>query len=289
MNQQILSFQDIVNLYKAGKVNDAYNNLNNYLVYNSQDSKPINLLSQIKEDILKSNLKKIDEAIERVEWLWKEKKYNELLNAYLEIKKFAPDYEKLEQLIKKAYNAYTKQLENQNEEQFLRIKQIVTTNLQNKEYKQAIEFLEKTIASSKDPDPAYKQLVIDVKRTIIDEKLKTNAKYLKSSEIPKVYEFLKNLYDFEPSFPKIQKMLIEQHKKLDQYYKNKKFVFEKDSERQIKILFNTKEFEKCIQTCDELLRTTFFNKTAIKYRAKAEKGLIDENFKTAYQKIKVEA
>jgi hypothetical protein len=109
------------------------------------------------------------------------------------------------------------------------------------------------------------------------------------NEIPKVYEFLKNLYDFEPSFPKIQKMLIEQHKKLDQYYKNKKFVFEKDSERQIKILFNTKEFEKCIQTCDELLRTTFFNKTAIKYRAKAEEGLIDQNFKTAYQKIKVEA
>ncbi len=289
MNQEILSFENITNIYKTGRINDAYNALNNYLIYNTQDNNAINLLNKIKREILSNNLKKIDEAIMRVEHLWKEKKYKELLNAYLEIKKFAPDYEKLEQLNKKAYNLYTKQLEKENEDQFLNIKQTVITNIQNKQYKQALEFLEHTISASKDPNPAFKQLVTEVKRTIIDDKLKSNSKYLNSSDIPKIFEFLKNLYDFDPTYPKIQKLLVDSQKKLIDYYKNKKVVFEKDSERQIKILFNTNEYKKCLQSCNELLRSTIYNKIGIKYKQKAEKAIINDNFKTAYQKIKTNA
>lgn len=276
--------ESIKQLYKAGKINECYSALQNYLIYNPKDLTAIKLLQKVKTEILKANITKIEEAIKRFDHLWKQKKYPELLQAYLEIQKFAPDYKPLQKKIEKVYKILQKSSQNEYLNQFNEINQIVKVKISNNELLESIKFVEH--AFIKNPNnPLIKKLVLDTKRKVIDIKLNQNKSSIKGNNIPKIYDFIKSLYELEPTYEKIQKMLIKYHSLLKKYYENQKYVFEKDAMLQIKVLYNKNEYQKCLQACNELIRTTVYNKFAFKYKKKAEQGIINENFATSYQKL----
>jgi tetratricopeptide (TPR) repeat protein len=283
-NNQILSFQQIKALYKAGQVMPAYNALEKYLLSNGQDQSAIRLLNKIKSQILQENIKKINQAIHRFDYLYNEKKYKEILSAYLQIQKYAPDYIVLQKKIEKVYNLVLKDKNDSDNQEYQRIKLVVKSKLANNEFEASIHFIEQSIQANPNNVLTHK-LLIETKRQIIDCKLKVNKKSLKQLDIPKVYDFIKSLYDLEPTYPKIQKLLIQKHNTLKEYFKNKKLAFQQDSVRQIKVLYNTKEFKKCIQACDELIRTNTYDATAFKYKKKAQQALVGRNFTVAYQKL----
>jgi len=284
MTLPVLTFDQIKKLYQAGETHQAYSALEKYLVSNNQDSKAFKLLQSIKKDLLKKNIEKINQAIQRFDYLEQQQKYQELLTAYLEIQKFAPDYIPLQNKIQKIYQIILKDQNNTQNQEFQKIQQLVETKLANQEFTETITFLEQTINQDSN-NILLRKLLIETKRQIIDHKLLTNKSNFNTQSIPKIYDFIKTLYNFEPTYPKIQKLLISYHSKLKLYYQNQKLVFEKDAVRQIKVLFNQQEYQKCLQACQELLRTTFYNQTALKYRKKAQSAIIGQNFREAYAKI----
>ena len=284
MNTQIYSFDNILKLYKANNFNECFNALQFYLTHNPKDLKAIKLLQKVKKQILKTNIAKIEEAIKRFDHLWKQKKYPELLQAYLEIQKFAPDYIPLQKKIEKVYKLLQKNNQDQNYLEFKKIKDVVEVKISNNELTDSIKFVEE--AFLKNPNnPLVKKLVLETKRNTIDIKLKQNRKAIKQGNIPKIYDFIKSLYELEPTYYKIQTLLVKYHGLLRKYYENQKYVYLKDSMQQIKVLYNKSEFQKCLQASNELLRTTVYNNFANKYKIKAENAIVDENFKTSYQKL----
>jgi len=284
MNTQIYSFDNILKLYKANNFNECFNALQFYLTHNPKDLKAIKLLQKVKKQILKTNIAKIEEAIKRFDHLWKQKKYPELLQAYLEIQKFAPDYIPLQKKIEKVYKLLQKNNQDQNYLEFKKIKDVVEVKISNNELTDSIKFVEE--AFLKNPNnPLVKKLVLETKRNTIDIKLKQNRKPIKQGNIPKIYDFIKSLYELEPTYYKIQTLLVKYHGLLRKYYENQKYVYLKDSMQQIKVLYNKSEFQKCLQASNELLRTTVYNNFANKYKIKAENAIVNENFKASYQKL----
>jgi hypothetical protein len=281
------SLQQIIALYKSGQINLAYSSLEQYIIHNPNDNKALEFLNTIKKNILKSNIEKINEAIDRFNYLEKEQRYSELLDAYLKIQKFAPDFKPLQSKINKVYKKVLADKNSKNIQDYNQVVLIAKTKLANNQFQESISFIEKTLKNN--PSNALiSKLLIETKRKIIDIKLKKNTKSLASTNIPKIYDFIKSLYDYESTYPRIHKMLLNYHYKLKEYYKNQKIIFEKDSERQIKVLFNNKEYNKTLQTCKELLRTTTYNKTAIKYHKKALSKIEGQNFENAYKLLNLE-
>lgn len=284
MNHTNFSLQQISDIYKTGDINKAYTSLEQYILYNPNNKQAINLLQKIKKQVLSTNLKKIKEAISRFDYLEKEHRYSELLNAYLKIQKFAPDYAPIQSKIETTYKKVLQDKSSKDTQDYNQVKLITKTQIANKQLQEAIIFIEKALLQNPNNVLLQKHL-LETKRQIIDIKLNSNNKAFHNLDTPKLYDFIKSLYEYEPTYPKIQKLLIKYHSLLKAYFANKKIVFEKDAERQIKVLYNQKQFQKCLQICNELLRTTIFNSTAVKYKKKATSAIILNNFEVAYSKL----
>ena len=283
-NQTIYSYEQIKHLFKSGQTQEAYNSVEAYLQSNPKDSRALNLSQKIKKQITKDNIQKINQAIQRFDYLEDQKKYKELLEAYLKIQKYAPDYIPLNKKIEKVYRKLNSQNDQSNNQDFQNINKIVQTKIQNQQIQEAIQFIEQTILKDS-TNPLLQKLLLNTKRTLVEQKHKKNKKALTRRSIPEAYEFVKSLYDYEPTFPLTRKLIIKQHSRLKYYYANQKTLFEKDAKRQIKILFNTKDYKNCIQACNDLLKAIPANKFALKYKKKADNKVVGLNFAEAYEKL----
>jgi hypothetical protein len=282
--QTLYSYEQIKHLFKSGQTQEAYNSIEAFLQSNPKDSRAINLSQKIKRQITKDNIQKINQAIQRFDYLEDQKKYRELLEAYLKIHKYAPDYIPLNKKIEKVYRKLNSQNDQSNNQDFQNINKIVQTKIQNQQIQEAIQFIEQTILKDS-TNPLLQKLLLNTKRTLVEQKYKKNKKALTKRTIPEAYEFIKSLYDYEPTFPLTRKLIIKQHSRLKYYYANQKTLFEKDAKRQIKILFNTKDYKNCIQACNDLLKAIPANKFALKYKKKADNKVVGLNFAEAYEKL----
>lgn len=284
-NNLLINFQQIQNLYHTGNITTAYAELQKYLELNKTDTKALKFAQKLKKELQTVSIRKIKESIHKFDHLKKEKKYPELLQAYLEIQKYAPNYEPLNKEIQALYKKVQSNSNTQFKNAFSKLKDVINQYINEEKYNEAISLLVASI--QKNPtNILLRKYLIDTKREIIDIKLKTNKNNLQSHDIPKVFSFIKSLYQFEPTYPKIQKLVIQHQKLLQKYNDQQRFLYKRDSELQIQVLYNKKEFEKCFKACNELLRTSISSKVAIKYRKKAQSAIIGENFKSAYKLLK---
>ena len=222
--------------------------------------------------------------MDKVEFMWGQKRYKDLLDLYLKIQVFAPNFRPLQKKIEKAYNQILKEEKKVNESKITKVATLVYGYIETKNYQEALDFIYATIKT--DPNnSAYQKILIETKRKIIDLKLKENKSKFASPNIPEIYDFIKKLYDLEPSYFKIQKLLTSQNIKLKQYYKVKENEYIKDAELQIKVLYNEGNYQKSLQACKDLLRTKQTNKFAQKYYRKNLDAIEIQNFKTAYKLI----
>lgn len=274
----------IVALAESGEIAKAFQSISGYIQAYRDDEEAVKIYQKLKKQVYQTNLEKVKESIDSVKFMWKQKRYKDLLHLYLKLREYAPNYKPLQKLIQKAYKAAQKDELSKRDSIGKQIVETVDAYIKNKKYSEALQFLENTIMQ--DPNnPLLQKLLLETKHKIIDQKLAHNKSKLKKSAATESYDFIKKLYELEPNYYKTQQLYAEQYYKLKDYYKNQKFIFEKEAKKQITILFNTKEFEKALQASQELIRTNLQSKTAKKFIPKIQKEIDKENFKKAYAKI----
>jgi len=282
---QILSLEDIKQNYKNGDVAQAYQQVQEYLQRNHDDLQAIKFYQKLKTAVYRLNLKKVKDSIKNVNFMWKQKRYKDLLHLYLQLRQYAPNYAPLQKLIQKASKYYQAEIKTQQGNSDNTIIQNVEGYLKTKNYTQALQFLEEAIKKDLN-NPLFQKLLIETKRKIIDSKLKANKRKLKQISIANAHDFIKKLYELEPTYYKIQKLYSNWHLKLKDYYKNSKSIYEKEAKLKIKILFNTKEYEKALRASQELQKVNNKSKTARQFLKKIEEAIDRENFVLAYKKLK---
>jgi len=285
MNQNNeVTLKQIKQIAKQGEVIKAYQLLKDYIQRNHNDIKAINFYKKLKQKVYEINLKKVKEGIKKVDFMWEQERYADLLKVYLELRQYAPQYKKLQKLIEKAYKKHQHKITKQEDSATAKIINTVDGYMKSKKFNNALALLEKSIQT--DPqNPLLRKLYLETKRKIIDSKLKANARMLERASIPESYDFVKKLYELEPTYFKIQKLLSKYHAKLKDYYKNQKHIFEKDAKRQIRVLYNTKEYQKAFRATRELLKVNPKSRYAKHYLEKISKKIDEQNFKQAYKKL----
>ncbi len=284
MQNEAITFDLIKRTIKDGQLASAHQMIETYLVTNHNDIRAIKLRESLRKKIYKQNVKKVRAGIQKSKPLWKEKKYSQLLDLYLQLQQFAPKYAPLEKQISKAYKKLSAEEKKTSNSVFSNIENTIKAYLETNNYKEALDLLTSTL-SKDSKNPALNKLFLDTKRKIIDLKLTDNKNKINNADVQSAYDFIKELYQIEPSYYKIQKLYFKYYKKLKDYYSSKKEIFEKDAKRQIKILFNTKEYEKTITACKELQRAYNESKFAKQYIQKSKNKIENLNFKKAYEKI----
>jgi len=282
---EVKSLDEIKQNYKNGDVALAYNQIQHYLQNYHNDLAAIKLYQKLKQAVYKLNLKKVKESISNVSFMWKQKRYKDLLHLYLQLRQYAPNYAPLQKLIQKASKKYKEQIHNKQDNSDNTVIQNVEGYLKTKNYTEALKFLEEAIKKDLN-NPLFQKILIETKRKVIDAKLKANKRKLKRIPIAKSHDFIKSLYELEPTYYKIQKLYSDYHIKLKEYYSNEKEIFEKESQLKIKILFNTKEYKKALRASQELQKVNNKSKTARKFLKKIRLAMDRENFEIAYKKIK---
>lgn len=269
----------------SGELASANSNIEEYLSRNLDDPKALKIYRKIQKQIYQNNLKKVKEGIRIAESMWDQKRYEDLLNLYLKLQPYAPNYKPLQRLIDKVYKVQGKSVQKKEDTAMSDFNTTLTQYIQTKNFDRALDFLQEAI--KKDPDnPGFQKTLLDLKRKIIDHKLTTNKSKFKKASPPDIYDFIKSLYEFEPTYYKTQQLLVDQHEKLKYYYANKKDLFVKDAKRQIRILYNKKEFEKALQAVNELQKIDPSNSLAKRYRKKIKPAIDNRNFKLAYEVLK---
>lgn len=271
---------------QSGKFTESFRELTILLNDNPNDKEITKLYEKVKAKIYSSNVEKVDTAIENAEHLWNEKKYSELLSIYIKLASYVPNYNRLKKLIQKTYDKLKANSNEQNKEYLENCKQLISTAINEQNYAQALKIAENAIFDHPE-NPMYQMILIDTKRLIVDAKLKKNKDNIEQNTITETYDFIKKLYEFEPTYERTHDLLLSNYKKLKQYYDEKQKIFERDAERQIKILYNTKEFEKSEQAARELLRINPQSNYAKKYITKCKQKIEEDNFKKAYAKLEV--
>jgi len=282
-----ISLEEIKQNYKNGDIALAYNQIQNYLQHHHDDLQAIKLYQKFKLAVYKLNLKKVKESIKNVDFMWKQKRYKDLLHLYLQLRQYAPNYAPLQKLIQRASKYYQTEIATQQDNSDNTIIQNIEGYLKTKNYTQALQFLEEAIKKDLS-NPLFQKLLIETKRKVIDAKLKANKRKLKQITIADAHDFVKKLYELEPTYYKIQKLYSDWHIKLKEYYKNSKSIYEKEAKLKIKILFNTKDYQKALRASQELQKVNNKSKTARQFLKKIKKAIDKDNFTLAYKKIKAQ-
>ena len=77
--------------------------------------------------------------------MWKQKRYKDLLDLYLKIQQYAPNYSPLQKRIQKTYNALLKEESKKNDSKLNKVNNIVQGYIKTKNYNEALNFLMETI------------------------------------------------------------------------------------------------------------------------------------------------
>ncbi len=269
---------------KDGNPALAAGQLEAYLQVHHDDLGAIKLHKKIQGEIHKINIKKVKRAIKESDFMWKEKRYTDLLKLYMKLRPLTPDYDQLNNLIAKAYGAQKATSDEAAGESIGQIQEQVDTYCKAGQYQEALNFILSAIERDKS-NPVLVKLLTDTKRRIINKKLKKNKARLKQSTVPEKFDFMKSLYSMEPTYDKMRKELYKAHREMKAYYENKEESFEKDAKRQIRVLFNRKQYSKAKQAVNELLRVKNRSKFARTWLVKVNDKIDNENFKAAYKKM----
>jgi hypothetical protein len=275
-----MQYLEIQKLIKQGQIKTAEKSLSEKSFREQQSSihkKTIKKLQkktqQLRKNFVKQNISKCKKYLHS----------NQLENAYqliLDLENIDSTNPKISKLKNKIVKTINKTLHHQSQDLLKQsqkeIQQLISQN-------QAQKALEITFKLNNLPETIRKNLELQTRRDIIDHKLKNNSKKLKNTPAPQKYDFIKNLYDLEPTYPQIQKKLLKARKELSNHSKIQKSNLLNQLTQETKILFNKKEFTKAKENSKRILSIDPNNRKGIKYYKKSEHCYYNDSYKKAYQ------
>lgn len=222
----------------------------------------------------------VDKSITKINNYIKEKNYEQAYHLIQDLENIDSTNSKVIKLKSKIITKLNQKLQSSAKSLLDSSKKEINQLLKSDQDQKALEL---TFNLTSLPDSLRKDLELETKRKIIDKKLRKNKSSLKKTPAPQKYDFIKNLYDLEPNYPKIQELLLESRNELNRYSKIQKTNILRNLYQETKILFNKRQYEKTKQNAKRILSIDPTNNKAIRYYKKADHCYYTDSYEKAYK------
>lgn len=262
--------------YDAENFQAAYKLCLKVLEIVPDDENVLSLKRKIEDAVENYNIHLIDKQIDSLQHLWKEERYQEIVNALQELYKVAPHYGRLEKLLAEAEEKFRDQMGNKMKDSLKNYENELDQLFSQGFYTEAIEKINAT-EKIHPKEEKLRKIHLSIKDRIIGKKLKEKETLMNSDKYEEIVNFLYRLNYLHPSSKKVQKFLRKYRKELlnSQLEGKRDFIFR--SKENIKNLILLEKYEFAIEACEDLLkidpRNLFAKKTILSSEAKLKRFL----------------
>lgn len=265
----------VKNLVSKGDLAGAMNACQELLKVNPYDKGVHKYLEEIQERILKENEKKVDADIESTMHLWKEGRFDELMQIYSKLYQYAPNHSRLIKLIQKLQEKMTEGQKESQKDFLQKAINAIKGVINNGQFGDAIQACNEFL--SLDPlNKEGKELLLDAKNRLIDQKLEENARVVEGADFERAFQFYDTLLAINPDNEKVKRLKETAKSHLGGQKELAGKIHFNESIDRMKQLFDTKEYEKVLEACEEILRIDAGNMTAKIFMQKASATIDDE-------------
>lgn len=258
----------VKNLADKGDLAGAMNACQELLKVNPYDKSVHKYLEEIQERILKENEKKVDADIESTMHLWKEEKFNELMEIYGKLYQYAPNHSRLIKLVQKLQEKMTEAQKTSQKDFLQKAVNAIKGLISDGKFGDAIQACNELL--SLDPmNRKGKELLLEAKNRLIDQKLKENSRVVEGADFERALEFYNTLLAINPDNEKVKKLEETAKSHLGGKKELAGKIHLNESVDRMKQLFDAKEYEKVLQAAEEILRIEPGNLTAKIFMQKA--------------------
>lgn len=256
-------------LISQGNLQAALNACHELLKVNPYHREVQKYLRRIEEEIVKQNEKKVDADIDSTMPLWKEERYDDLMKIYAKLYQYAPRNMRLIKLIEKLQERLTEQQKDERNAFLNKATSAIEGLLKEKRFADTIQACNELLGISPGNRTAESYLK-QAKTSLIEQKLKENERIFESADFERALEFYSGLLAIDPENQKIKSLAFQASGRIAEHSLIADKVHLNESIVRMKELFKTGEYEKVLQSCEEILRldpgdisaTIFLNKAA---------------------------
>lgn len=272
---------------------DAHRACIEILRFDPDNIKIIRQKNLIEKNVRKINIEAIKEDLKKLQPLWKEEKYEELLVSLKELEPYLNDYPPLKKIILQAQDGYKKQVETERKAYVRAELENIKTLIEAKKYQEAIRDAEK-LRIQKYDEEEVRTWIQKIRDSWIDNELKKNELLLGGNKFEDILLLLHRIGRIDTSNPKIAKITAEIKKRYREYKLEQKRDFIFIGLEKTRTMLQMRKFSKAITAAREILDIDPANAEARKLLAIAEKKetrLINrelmENIKQARKELKI--
>lgn len=275
----------IKTLISQGNLQAALHASQELLKVNPYDRKVQKYLKKIEERIIEENAAKVDSDLDRTMHLWKEGRFNELLNIYATLYQYAPEHRRLKRLLLKLNETLGGQQKKERETFINAALQAIASLLREKRFGDSIQACNELL--SFDPlNRAARNFLKKAKNQLIEQKLRDHERILESADFERALEFYQTILAIDPNHPRVKQLAMQAKAHLAEKKLLASKIHFNESILRMKDLFSHGEYEKVLQACEEIDRLDAGNFTAKIFKEKAKAALHHEIEEKMLQQLK---
>lgn len=262
------AIDEIKGFMRVQKWKEAHRACLEILRFDPENIKIIRLKNKIEKAVRKINRSSIEQDLRNLQPLWKEKKYEELLEYLKKLQPFAVDVPKISGLIIKAGKEYKKQLIAQQEQYIEQEIKEINALSEALKFAEAVKAADKLLSAQFD-EARIRSLLRRLKKDWIEYELQRNIGLTDGEKYEDILLFYQGLLHIDGKSEKVKK-LIEITKKKYQIYRvqQRRELIYKQMEK-IKTLYQMGRYEQVMDLTEEILGVDPQNKEAKFYLVKA--------------------
>lgn len=234
------------------------------------------MLSNIHVRIEKQNEEMVDRDIQSTMKLWDEHRYDDLRVIYGKLLKFSPNHKKLLSLVSKLNETVTDEVKKAHRELKEKARTAIESLITEQKFDDVLQACSE-LGEYFPGDGEAEKMIKKFRYAVIDGKLEQNKLLTNTSDFMAAEAFYSSLLQIEPTHKRVQDLLSETREHGTKARMLDAKIHLAESIERMKKMWNTHEYEKVSQACDEILQQDSSNFTAKLYKNKAASILSKES------------
>ena len=226
-------------------------------------------IKEIEEAILRDNEKKVDRDIDSTMHLWEEKRYDDLMKIYTKLYQFAPQHARLKSLIEKLMKTLGTAQQDNRRDYIERALKAIDQLMSEKRFGDCLQACSELLALDPFNSKAH-ELQTLAQNGLIELKLSQNSHISESANFDRMLEFYESLTSINAQNSKVKKLIVQAKSRVAEQHVLAAKIALNESIARMKELFKAEEYEKVIQSCEEIDRLDPGNFAARVFHKKAE-------------------
>ena len=275
--------QNINSLLAEGRFDKAYSQVNDYLDKYPKAKNLKKLKKKIEEDVEDRNKEVVKGKMMKIDELWKQEKYVEILRELKRMIELDPENDKLKDLFQKTQDKYRDQLETQTKgfekDQGKKLDQLLEQDTDK--FLEELYFIEE-----KNPqNPKVAAMVKKYREKYISKVLSEKKDFIYSNKFEEIMAFISKLKKIDPENKDLNKVEKHIRQKMRKSHIEKKSEYLYKGNEYLDTLLKMKKYDKAAQVAKELLEFGGKNEKLEKILKGAEKKDEKQNRNEVIDKI----